>query len=90
MPGGDTCSDGRRADRQVDRAESGQSGLDEARVVGRGVEVWALVGYVEAYRGDLARVARAFDLPVEAVEAALAYYRAHRCAIDNRIAANVA
>jgi len=67
-----------------------KAGLDEARIVGRGVEVWALVGYVEAYRGDLARVARAFALPVAAVEAALAYYRVNKCAIDNRIAANVA
>jgi len=63
-------------------------GLDEARLVGWGVAVWALVGYLTAVGGDIAQVAEDYDLPREAVEAALAYYRRHKDLIDARIAAN--
>jgi uncharacterized protein (DUF433 family) len=52
------------------------------------VPVWSLVGYSEAYHGDLARVADGFEIPLEAVEAAMAYYAAHKCIIDNRIPAD--
>ncbi|HZQ36676.1 MAG TPA: DUF433 domain-containing protein [Dehalococcoidia bacterium] len=52
------------------------------------VPVWSVVGYSEAYHGDLARVAEGFDIPLEAVEAAMAYYAANKCVIDNRIEAN--
>jgi uncharacterized protein (DUF433 family) len=50
-----------------------------------GVSVWILV---EAYRAsgqDAERVAQAWDLPREAVDAALAYYAQHTTAIDARI-----
>jgi uncharacterized protein (DUF433 family) len=65
-------------------------GSAEARLRGYGVSVWALVGYLEAVHGDVARVAADYDLPCEAVDAALAYYRRHRDAIDARRALNVA
>jgi len=52
------------------------------------IPVWSLVGYSEAYHGDLARVAAGFDIPLEAVDAAMAYYAAHKCIIDSRVAAN--
>ena len=63
-------------------------GLDEAWLKDYGVSVWALVGYLEAASGDVARVAADYELPREAVDAALAYYRRHKPVIDARLAAN--
>ncbi len=63
-------------------------GLDEARLVGYGVAVWALIGYLTGAAGDRERVAEDYDIPVEAVEAAIAYYESHRVVIDARRAAN--
>ncbi|MGH2458876.1 MAG: hypothetical protein ACRDIY_08410 [Chloroflexota bacterium] len=55
-----------------------------------GVPIWALIGYLEAVRGDPTQVADDYAIPREAVSAALAYYRRHRSAIYARIAANAA
>ncbi len=63
-------------------------GLAEAQLKESGVPVWALVGYLRGVRGDVARVAADYEIPLEGVEAALAYYRRHRAIIDERIAAN--
>ena len=63
-------------------------GLDEAHLKDSGVPVWALIGYLPAVGGVVERVAVDYDLPVEAVEAALAYYQQHRSIIDARIEAN--
>jgi uncharacterized protein (DUF433 family) len=63
-------------------------GAANARIIGYAVSVWALVGYLEAVPGDVARVAHDYHVPIEAVEAALAYYRQHRELIDDRLAAN--
>ncbi len=63
-------------------------GPNEARIIGYGVSVWALVGYLRTADGDVERVAADYDLPVEAVEAALAYYRRHKAAIDAQITSN--
>jgi uncharacterized protein (DUF433 family) len=63
-------------------------GLDEARLIGFCVPVWALVGYSFAVNGDIERIAADYDVPVDAVAAALAYYRRHRALIDARLAAN--
>lgn len=52
------------------------------------IHVWAIVGAIEAYRGDLADAAAAYDVPVEAVRAALAFYSRNRAVIDARIEAN--
>lgn len=65
-------------------------GPDEARLHQYGVHVWALVGHFQAIGGDAAQVARDYHVPVEAVEAALAYYQKHKCLIDARLAANAA
>lgn len=62
----------------------------EARIVTTGTSVWALVGYMAAAENDLSRVAADYHLPEDAVEAALAYYRQHRQAIDCRLAENAA
>ena len=54
------------------------------------VPVWALVGHLPAVGGDRVRLARAYRVPVEAVDAALAYYARNRALIDGRLAANTA
>jgi uncharacterized protein (DUF433 family) len=63
-------------------------GPADARLIGYGVPVWALIGYLPAVGHRARNVAADYDLPPEAVEAALAYYKRHRAVIDARIAAN--
>ncbi|MGD9893934.1 MAG: DUF433 domain-containing protein [Dehalococcoidia bacterium] len=65
-------------------------GLGEARLKDSGVPVWALVGHMNAVHSRVVRVAEDYDLPVEAVEAAMEYYRRHQAAIDARLEANAA
>lgn len=63
-----------------------EHGVGGARLDEYGVSVWALVSYYEAVGNDPDRVARDYDLPREAVEAALEFYREHKALIDARIA----
>lgn len=80
-----------RSDTLIDRyiAQSpDRSELDEARLKTSGVSVWAIIGYWKASGNDSAAVAAAYEIPAEAVEAALAYYEMHKVLIDNRLAAN--
>lgn len=72
---------------EVDAQRWGPAG---ARLRDSGVEVWALVAQLPAMGGDVARLADAYGLPLEVVEAAFAYYRAHKQPIDARIALNAA
>ncbi len=65
-------------------------GRDEARLIGYGVPVWALVGYLKTVSGDVRRVALDYDLPYEVVRAALLYYERHKDLIDARLEANEA
>jgi uncharacterized protein (DUF433 family) len=65
-------------------------GADEVRLAPYGQSVWAIIGDYRVVEGDVQEVAADYDLPVEAVEAALAYYRRHKDIIDNRLAANMA
>lgn len=65
-----------------------KGGAAEALLRDSGIAVWAIVGYLGGEAGDPAAAAEAYDIPVEAVEAALAYYREHRGALDERLAAN--
>jgi uncharacterized protein (DUF433 family) len=55
-----------------------------------GVDVWVLVAQLPAMDGDGAKLAAAYGLPVDTVEAALAYYRLHKELIDAQIALNAA
>lgn len=68
--------------------DGGRPGVAEARVAVYGVPIWALVGYLQAVHGDMVRVAHDYRLPLEAVEAALAYYRRYKPMIDARLEAN--
>jgi uncharacterized protein (DUF433 family) len=64
-------------------------GPAEVRLVQYGTQVWAIVSYYQqAVQNDLDRVAADYDIPREAVEAALAYYQMHQQAIDARILLN--
>ena len=63
-------------------------GKDEARLKTYGVSVWAIVGYWKSSNGDMSETAAGYDVPIEAVEAAVAYYERYKIIIDNRRAAN--
>ena len=65
-------------------------GPADARLADYGTPVWAIVGYLPAVGGDPVRVAEDYEVPLDAVRAALAYYRRHRALIDARLAANAA
>jgi uncharacterized protein (DUF433 family) len=67
---------------EQDPIEAGPMG---ARLRDYGVSVWALVIHYRAAEGNVGEVAREYDLPQEALEAAMAYYEEHKCAIDARI-----
>jgi uncharacterized protein (DUF433 family) len=57
----------------------------DAWISGYGVDIWALIAYLRVVDGDIDQVAKAYDLPREAVEAALAYYSQHEKVIDARL-----
>src|SRR5688500_8173693 len=63
-------------------------GVEEARIKRHGVSVWAIIGYLGTDDGNAADAAKGYNIPVEAAEAAIAYYRRHKSCIDVRIRAN--
>lgn len=65
-------------------------GRADARLKDYGVPVWALIGQLRAIGGDLDQLARDYQVPREAVEAALAYYRHNQKYIDARLLLNSA
>ena len=65
-----------------------EGGAGEARLKHSKVSVWAIIGQLGGEDGDVRRIADDYDVPVEAVEVALAYSREHRAVIDDRLAAN--
>jgi hypothetical protein len=66
-------------------------GPADARFAESGTAVWAFIEYLNrAVAGDLEQAARDYEVPREAAEAALAFYRQHRPLIDARIAVNAA
>lgn len=70
---------------QIDPA----GGCADARVIGHAVPIWALIGYWLANGRDIDRVARDYDLPTAAVQAALAFYARHTEVIDTRMQSNI-
>jgi uncharacterized protein (DUF433 family) len=74
-------------ERYVER-HPGKPGIVEARLRDYGISVWALAGYFPTVGGDIHELATAYDIPLEAASAAIAYYRRHAGPIDARIAAN--
>jgi hypothetical protein len=65
-------------------------GRDDVRLIAYAVPVWALVGHYLAVGENPEQVAIDYDLPLEAVLAALAYYRQHKELITARMEANIA
>lgn len=63
-------------------------GPDEARLRDYGIPIWALIGYMCAVDGDAAQVALDYDIPMEAMNAALAWNRRHHDVIAARILLN--
>jgi uncharacterized protein (DUF433 family) len=56
-----------------------------------GTSVWALVAYLQGgAAGDARRAAADYEVPLEAVRAALAYYARHKAHIDARLLLNSA
>ena len=61
----------------------------DARLRESGVHVWALIGHWHyGTNQDTEAVARDYNLPLQEVQAALAYYRRHTAAIDARLEQN--
>ncbi len=53
------------------------------------MHVWAIVGhYLYAVDESAEAVAHDYDLPLDAVKAALGFYKCHRAAIDARLPEN--
>jgi hypothetical protein len=63
-------------------------GRAEARLKRAGVSVWSLIGYLQAYDGDVERTRGAFALSPEEMEAALAYYRRNKKYVDAHLLLN--
>ena len=58
----------------------------EARIAGRGVHVWAIIGRGAAEAPDgIRQAAEAYELPEEAVRAAVEYYHRNRPYIDAQL-----
>jgi uncharacterized protein (DUF433 family) len=56
-----------------------------------GVPIWAIVGYFRgAAQGNIQQTAEDYEIPVDAVHAALAYYHKYPRPIDQRIEDNAA
>lgn len=70
-----------------------RAGGGYARVKAYGVSVWILVSYLQGPGADIAKAAQDYDMPEEAVQAALAYYERNernKILIDDRLDANIA
>lgn len=59
-----------------------------ASLVGRGLDVWEVIGTVRDNDGSIALAAQYLQVPTGLVEAAVAYYGEYRDEIDAEIAAN--
>jgi uncharacterized protein (DUF433 family) len=77
-------------EKHIDLNYDRYGGRADARLKHSGVSVWAIVGYLSVYDGDLEKVAWHYELSQEELDAALAYYRRNRKYVDARILLNEA
>lgn len=63
-------------------------GLANYWLADAGIQVWAIIAFLEANGGDADAVAAMFEIPRTQVEAVQAFYTRHRAVIDDRIAQN--
>jgi uncharacterized protein (DUF433 family) len=61
-----------------------KAGRGDARLRGSKVPVWAIVGYLRAVP-DIDQVAKDYDIPVDEVRAAQAFYRRYTFDVDARL-----
>ena len=66
-------------------AHPGKPDASNARLKDYGYSVWSLVYNLQGTNSNVARVASDYQIPEEAVLAALAFYRHHPAAIDLKI-----
>lgn len=60
-------------------------GLDNSWLVDDGIPVWAIIGYWQGAAGNIEATARGFDISIDAVKAAVAFYERHQAVIDARL-----
>ena len=88
---GQTANDSRHDDaliaRYIDTVNVDHDHPSYARLAGHGTPVWAVIGAWKA-SGDVEDVAKEWGVPVEYVQAALAYYRRYRRYIDAMLVLN--
>lgn len=69
--------------------ETDDRGPAYARLTDYGTPVWAIIGdYLTTAGQDVAQVSRDYDVPVESVEGALAFYRKYMAHINARLVLN--
>ena len=59
-------------------------GRANARLVDYGIAVCALIGALDAANRNIAEVATDYELPPEAINAAIAFYQRYKAIIDDR------
>lgn len=57
-------------------------GILKARIMPEQIHIWAIIGYLQATDWNEDKAANDHDLPLEAIQAAVAFYRKHSAAID--------
>lgn len=88
MPNARPATDDELIERYIE-LNPNRPGRDRASIKRYGVEVWALIGYYQGEAGaDIKRIAKDYDIPVDAVRAALAYYAREKDLIDARLKLN--
>lgn len=65
-------------------------GAADVRLRQSGVPVWAIIGHWRVVGKDADRVVEDYEITREELDAALAYYRRNRAAIDARLKLNAA
>lgn len=60
----------------------------EALLKGHWQHIWALIGVIEGTGRGAEGIAEEYGIPLEAAEAAMAYYRRHQGVIDYKLASN--
>lgn len=75
----------RYIDPEWDRYPGGRA---DARLRDSGVPVWALVGQLQVLDDNVDQLAADYEIPREAVDAALAYYRRNKAYVDARLLLN--
>jgi uncharacterized protein (DUF433 family) len=59
-------------------------GRANARLIDYGIAVWASIGALEAAHNNIAEVAADYELPPDAIKAAIAFYQRYKEITDDR------